>query len=87
MGAAFAAPLGETAGPLDAGDGVVFVRVDERTQANPELFVAVREQLRSQMQMQAAQANVSQWIEGLRETATIVDRRDRLNRQAAAAAL
>jgi hypothetical protein len=66
---------------------VVFLRVDERTQANPELFVAVREQLRSQMQMQAAQANVNLWITGLRETATVVDRRDRLNQRAAAAGL
>jgi parvulin-like peptidyl-prolyl isomerase len=79
--------LGETAGPLDAGDGVVFLRVDDRTQANPELFVAVREQLRSQMQMQAAQSNVNLWIAGLRETATVVDRRDRLNQRAAAAGL
>jgi parvulin-like peptidyl-prolyl isomerase len=84
VGAAFATPLGEIAGPLDAGDAVVFLRVDDRTQASPELFVAVREQLRSQMQLQAAQTNVTRWIEGLRETATIVDRRDRLNRQAAA---
>jgi len=87
VGAAFAAPPGEVVGPLDAGEAVVFLRVDDRTRANPELFVAVREQLRSQMQMQAAQANVNLWIEGLRETATIVDRRDRLNRQAAAAGL
>ncbi len=87
VGAAFAAPLGESAGPLDAGDAVVFMRVDDRTQANPELFVAVREQLRSQLQMQAAQTNVSLWIAGLRETATIVDRRDRLNQRAAAAGL
>ncbi|NNK48315.1 MAG: hypothetical protein HKP01_05550 [Gemmatimonadetes bacterium] len=87
VGAAFAAPLGENAGPLDAGDAVVFLRVDDRTQANPELFVAVREQLRSQMQMQAAQTNVGLWIAGLRETATIVDRRDRLNQRAATAGL
>lgn len=87
VGAAFAAPLGEAVGPLDAGDAVVFLRVDDRTEANPELFIAVREQLRSQMQMQAAQANVGRWIEGLRETATIVDRRDRLNQRAAAAGL
>lgn len=87
VGAAFAAPVGAIAGPLDAGDGVVFLRVDDRTQANPELFVAVREQLRSQLQMQAAQTNVTRWIEGLRETATIVDRRDRLNQRAAAAGL
>ncbi|MCK5482059.1 MAG: SurA N-terminal domain-containing protein [Gemmatimonadetes bacterium] len=84
VGAAFAAPTGESAGPLDAGDAVVFLRVDDRTQANPEMFIAIREQLRSQMQMQAAQTNVSRWIAGLRETATIVDRRDRLNQRAAA---
>ncbi len=87
VGAAFAAPVGAIAGPLDAGDGIVFLRVDDRTEANPELFVAVREQLRSQLQMQAAQTNVARWIEGLRETATIVDRRDRLNQRAAAAGL
>ncbi len=87
VGAAFAAPTGESAGPLDAGDAVVFLRVDDRTQANPEMFGAIREQLRSQMQMQAAQTNVSRWIAGLRETATIVDRRDRLNQRAAAAGL
>ncbi len=84
VGAAFALPLGQIAGPLDAGGTLVFVRVDDRTEANPELFVAVREQLRSQMQLQAGQANVTRWIEGLRKIATIVDRRDRLNRQAAA---
>ena len=87
VGAAFAAPVGETAGPLDAGEAIVFLRVDDRTEANPELFVAVREQLRSQMQMQAAQTNVTRWIAGLRETATVVDRRDRLNQRAAAAGL
>jgi len=84
VGAAFALPAEQIAGPLDAGGTVVFVRVDERTEANPELFVAVREQLRSQMQLQAGQANATRWIEGLREIATIVDLRDRLNRQAAA---
>ncbi len=84
VGAAFALPAEQIAGPLDAGGTVVFVRVDERTEASPELFVAVREQLRSQMQLQAGQANVTRWIEGLREIATIVDLRDRLNRQAAA---
>jgi len=87
VGAAFAAPIGRTVGPLDAGEAVVFLRVDARTEANPELFVAVREQLRSQLQLQQAQANVTEWIDGLRETATIVDRRDRLNQAAAAAGL
>jgi parvulin-like peptidyl-prolyl isomerase len=87
VGAAFAAPLGQTVGPVDAGESVVFLRVDGRTEANPEMFVAVREQLRSQLQMQEAQANVTEWIDGLRETATIVDRRDRLNQAAAAAGL
>ncbi len=84
VGAAFALPAEQIAGPLDAGGTVVFVRVDERTEASPELFIAVREQLRSQMQLQAGQANATRWIEGLREIATIVDLRDRLNRQAAA---
>lgn len=83
VGAAFAYPVGEVAGPLDAGDAIVYLRVDERTEANPELFAAVREQLRSQLQAQLRQENAARWIEGLRENATIVDRRDRLNAQAA----
>jgi len=87
VGAAFAIPVGQIVGPLDAGGTIVFERVDDRTEANPELFVAVREQLRSQMLLQAAQAKATRWIEGLQETATIIDRRDRLNRQAAAAAV
>ncbi len=60
------------------------MRVDERTEANPELFVAVREQLRSQVQAQLRQENAGRWISALRDNATIVDRRDRLNAQAAA---
>ncbi len=84
VGAAFGAPVGAVVGPLDAAETIVFLRVDERVEANPEMFVAVREQLRSQVRFQLAQQRATQWIEGLRENATIVDRRDRLNSQTAA---
>lgn len=84
VGAAFGLPVGTVAGPFPADESVVFLRVDDRTEANPELFVAVREQLRSQVQAQEGQVKAARWIQGLRDNATITDRRDRLNSQAAA---
>jgi peptidyl-prolyl cis-trans isomerase D len=82
VGAAFGTPVGELADPADAGEVIVILRVDERSEADPELFMAVKEQIRAQLMFQAGQLNSSRWVQGLRETADIVDRRDRLNRQA-----
>lgn len=83
IGAAFGAPVGQVLGPFAAADVAVVLRVDERSEPDPESFDAVKEQIKAQLVLQAGQLNVSQWIEGLRETAEIVDRRDRLSQQAA----
>jgi peptidyl-prolyl cis-trans isomerase D len=81
VGAAFGAPIGEIAGPFNAGDAVVFLQVDQRSTPNPELFQIVRGQLRSQLEAQLSQASVNRWVQALREDAEVVDLRDRIRAQ------
>ncbi|MFW6085494.1 MAG: SurA N-terminal domain-containing protein [Gemmatimonadota bacterium] len=82
VGAAFAAPLNEVTGPYDAGDHLVILRVDERTEADRELFAAMKGQMRRQVAVGIARQRASQWLEALRDEATVVDHRDRLDRSA-----
>lgn len=82
IGAAFAAPLNVVTGPYDAGDQLVILRVDERTEADRELFAAMMGQVRRQVAFSIAQQRASQWLEAIREEAVVVDHRDRLNRSA-----
>jgi len=78
VGAAFGASLGTIQGPYDAGDAIVFLRVDQRTEADIERFQVMRGQLRAQMESQMSQMSVDRWVQALREDAEIVDLRDRL---------
>jgi parvulin-like peptidyl-prolyl isomerase len=78
VGAAFGAVPGTIEGPYDAGDAIVFVRVDERTEADIERFQVMRGQLRAQMESQMSQMSVDRWIQALREDAEVIDLRDRL---------
>jgi hypothetical protein len=78
VGAAFGALPGTIQGPYDAGDAIVILRVDERTEPDSELFQVMRGQLRAQMESQLSQTSVDRWVRALRENAEIVDLRDRL---------
>jgi len=78
VGAAFGALPGTIQGPYDAGDAIVILRVDERTEPDSELFQTLRGQLRAQMESQQSQTSVDRWVQALREDAEIVDLRDRL---------
>lgn len=78
VGAAFGALPGTVQGPYDAGDAIVFLRVDERTEADIERFQVMRGQLRAQMESQMSQMSVDRWVQALRDEAEIVDLRDRL---------
>ncbi len=78
VGAAFGAAPGSIQGPFDAGDAIVFLRVEERTEPDTGTFQVLRGQLRAQMESQLAQMSVDQWVEALRENAEIIDLRDRL---------
>lgn len=82
IGAAFAAPLGVVTGPYAAGDRLVILRVDERTEADRALFTAMKGQMRQQVAFDLAQQRASLWLEALREEAVVVDHRDRLDRAA-----
>jgi peptidyl-prolyl cis-trans isomerase D len=81
VGAAFGAPIGEVAGPYDAGDAIVFLRVEQRTEPDPETFQVLRGQLRAQLEAQLSQTSVTRWVEALREDAEIIDLRDRIRAQ------
>ena len=80
VGAAFGVPTGETAGPFEAGDLMLLIRVDARTEADSSIFETAKEALRGQLTVQLQQANQERWLEALRQEAEIVDLRERLNR-------
>jgi len=79
LGAAFASPLGVTDGPFAAGENFVVLRVDQRTDADGQLFDVMKSQLRAQMEAQLSQRRAVAWIEALRQQAVVVDHRGRLN--------
>ncbi|MEJ2482833.1 MAG: SurA N-terminal domain-containing protein [Gemmatimonadota bacterium] len=81
VGAAFGSPIGTVTGPYDAGSGMVFLRVEQRTAPDSEMFQVVRGQLRSQLEAQLSQTSVNRWVQALRDEAEIVDLRDRLRAQ------
>ncbi|MFQ5890280.1 MAG: SurA N-terminal domain-containing protein [Gemmatimonadota bacterium] len=83
VGAAFGLPVGATSGPLDAGDRIVVLRVDARQEASREEFQTTKEPLRAQLIFQRRQEKVTRWLQALRETAEVVDLRDRLTVNAA----
>ncbi len=87
VGAAFASPIGATTGPYAAGETLVVLRVDERTEADAQLFDVMKSQLRAQLEAQIAQRRAFAWIEGLRENALVVDHRYRLNQNSNQTAL
>ena len=84
VGAAFGAEPGSIAGPYETDDAVIVMRVDSRTEADPNTFAIVKNQLRSQIEFQESQLAINRWIDALRETAEIVDQRDLLRRGAQA---
>lgn len=79
VGAAFAAPVGSMSGPYAAGDHLVVLRVDRRTEADGQLFGVMKDQVKAQLTQQMAQRRMTQWMEAVRSEATVVDHRDRLN--------
>jgi peptidyl-prolyl cis-trans isomerase D len=81
VGAAFGATPGTIEGPYDAGDAIVYLQVDERTEADVERFQVMRGQLRAQMESQMSQMSVDRWVQALREDAEVVDLRNRLRVQ------
>ena len=82
VGAAFAAPIGVPVGPYPAGGVLVVLQLAERTEADAQLFDVMKNQLRAQMESQLVQRRAVAWIEAIRQSAIVVDHRDRLNQNA-----
>ena len=74
-GAAFGTPVGEIAGPVTALGRVLLIRIDEKTEADPEEWEAQKPIQRTQLTAEIQQARLDQWIDGLRETTRILDNR------------
>ncbi len=86
IGAAFALPVGAISGPVATREKVIVLRVDKRSLATREVWVAQKAQQREQLLQALRQTRVREYLEHLRKSASIKDRRKELqsaNRQSA----
>jgi len=75
IGAAFAAAIGQVAGPFSAVDAMVVMRVDGRTDANRQTFEAEKSVQRQQFLQSMRQQKVDEFLTNLRESVKVEDRR------------
>jgi len=75
VGAAFAAPVGQIAGPFKTADAMVVMRVDVRTDANRQTFEAEKSVQRQQYLQSLRQQKVDEYLTSLRESVKVEDRR------------
>ena len=75
VGAAFAAPVGQVAGPFKTADAMVVMRVDVRTDANRQTFEAEKSVQRQQYLQSLRQQKVDEYLTSLRESVKVEDRR------------
>ncbi len=75
IGAAFAAPVGQVAGPFNAVDAMVVMRVDARTESNRQTFEAEKSIQRQQYLQSMRQQKVDEFLTNLRESVKVEDRR------------
>lgn len=85
IGAAFGTPEGEIGGPVRLQNRVVLLRVESRTAADREAWEAQKEEQRARRVAEIRQDRLERWLDGLRETVRIVDRRAEYYRAAEAA--
>jgi peptidyl-prolyl cis-trans isomerase D len=75
IGAAFGTAVGQIAEPVAVRNQVFVIEVLDREEASRELFDLLKSALRSQLTAQLRQERLELWLDGLRETTRIVDRR------------
>jgi peptidyl-prolyl cis-trans isomerase D len=80
VGAAFGLGEGEMGGPVTTENNVFLIQVLERQPADSLSWEEQKEFQRAQTVFMVQQQRLGQWIEGLREAANIVDRRDQVLR-------
>jgi peptidyl-prolyl cis-trans isomerase D len=75
IGAAFALPVGAVSAPVRTADGVYVMRVDRRTEAARQAFEAQKAEQRRQITGALRNERVRDFIDDLRKSAEIDDRR------------
>lgn len=76
IGTAFGLEPGEISEPVEAVNNVVVLQSVQQTSADSLAWAAQKEEQRVALETQIEQRRVQEWLEGLRENARIVDRRD-----------
>jgi hypothetical protein len=84
VGASFALPIGAISEPIVTDDGVFVLRVDRRVEASRDAFEAQKAVQRANALRVLQEARIREFMEGLRENASIKDRRKQLNAAARA---
>ena len=87
VGASFALPIGAISEPIVTDDGVFVLRVDRRVEATREAFEAQKLTQRANAVRVLQEARLREFMQGLRETAEIKDRRKQLSAAARAQAV
>jgi peptidyl-prolyl cis-trans isomerase D len=81
IGAAFTLPLYTVSAPIRQSDGVYVIRVDARKPSDKATFEAQKNELRGRRIQQLRQQRLQMYLEDLRKTATISDKRKEINAQ------
>ncbi len=79
VGAAFALPVAAVSAPIKTADGVFVLRVDKRTMADSAAWLAQKDQQRQQRLAQVRQQKIQLFLDDLRKSAKLDDRRKRIN--------
>lgn len=75
IGAAFGLDEGSVSQPIEGSRHFYLIEVTRRTEFDEEMYADQRENLKEQLLHSKRQQFFAQWLEGLREDATIVDNR------------
>ena len=79
IGTAFGLPVGAVGAPVRTAEAIFVLRVDKRTQADSAEWVKQKEQQRQFRLQQLQQQRVQMFLQDLRESAKIDDRRKQIN--------
>jgi peptidyl-prolyl cis-trans isomerase D len=89
IGASFTLPVGKVSAPIVADEGVFVIRVDRRVEADKATWEKQKGEQRKQALNSLREARVRNYLDGIRKTASVKDKRKELNaaaREQAAAA-
>ncbi|MES2179504.1 MAG: SurA N-terminal domain-containing protein [Gemmatimonadota bacterium] len=81
VGAAFAQPLNEVGNPIRQTDGVFVLRTDARKPSDKDAFEKQKKELRDRRLAQLRQQRVQLYLEDLKKSASIEDKRKEINAQ------